>query len=62
MNSKTKKILVPVIAVLSGFLIGAIIMLIFGFNPIYGYEDLIIGAFGTPRAIGETLQDRKSVV
>ncbi|MEG1531523.1 MAG: ABC transporter permease, partial [Lactococcus sp.] len=55
MNSKTKKILVPVIAVLSGFLIGAIIMLIFGFNPIYGYEDLIIGAFGTPRAIGETL-------
>ena len=56
MNSKTKKILVPIIAVLSGFLIGAIIMLIFGFNPIYGYEDLIIGAFGTPRAIGETLQ------
>ena len=34
MSSKTKTILVPIIAVLAGFVLGAIIMLIFGFNPI----------------------------
>ncbi len=48
--------LVPVIAVVAGFLLGAIVMLIFGYNPIWGYEDLFIGAFGNARAVGETIQ------
>jgi len=56
MSTNTKKILVPIIAVVAGFVLGAIVMLAFGFNPIYGYEDLFISALGTPRAIGETLQ------
>ncbi|MQW23843.1 MULTISPECIES: ABC transporter permease [unclassified Lactococcus] len=56
MSSKTKKILVPIIAILAGFVLGAIIMLIFGFNPIWGYEDLFISALGNSRAIGETIQ------
>ncbi|WP_054639212.1 ABC transporter permease [Lactococcus fujiensis] len=56
MSSKTKKILVPIIAVLAGFVLGAIIMLIFGFNPIWGYEDLLVSALGNSRAIGETIQ------
>ena len=56
MNAQLKKILVPVIAVLAGFLLGAIIMLIVGFNPIYGYEDLFASALGNPIAIGNTLQ------
>ncbi len=56
MNNKTKKILVPIIAVLAGFVLGAIIMLIFGFNPIWGYEDLFGSALGSTRAIGETIQ------
>lgn len=56
MSSKTKTILVPIIAVLAGFVLGAIIMLIFGFNPIWGYEDLFISALGNSRAIGETIQ------
>ncbi|WEV45796.1 ABC transporter permease [Streptococcaceae bacterium ESL0687] len=48
-----KKFLVPVVAVLFGFLFGAIIMLIFGYNPLWGYEDLLTSAFGTTRSIGE---------
>lgn len=56
MNSKAKKILVPIIAVLAGFVLGAIIMLAFGFNPLWGYEDLLVAALGNSRAIGETIQ------
>ena len=56
MNSKTKKVLVPLVAIVFGFLLGAIIMLAFGYNPIWGYEDLFISALGNTRAIGETLQ------
>ncbi|MDR0299164.1 MAG: ABC transporter permease [Streptococcaceae bacterium] len=55
MNPKLKKILVPVIAVLAGFLLGAIVMLISGYDPIVGYTELFYAAFGTSRSIGETL-------
>ena len=56
MNNKTRKVLVPLIAIVFGFLLGAIIMLAFGYNPIWGYEDLFISALGSARSIGETLQ------
>lgn len=56
MSSNTKKVLVPIIAVLAGFVLGAIIMLIFGYNPIWGYEDLFVSALGSSRSIGETIQ------
>lgn len=48
-----KKTLVPLIAVLFGFLLGAIIMLLFGYNPVWGYEDLFTSAFGATKSIGE---------
>ena len=61
MNKVLKKInwrslSVPLIAVLAGFVIGAIVMLAFGYNPIWGYEDIFTGVFGTPRGIGEMIQ------
>lgn len=52
-NLSIRKGLVPVIAVLAGFLLGAIIMLVFGYNPIWGYEDLLSQAFGNVKSIGE---------
>lgn len=55
-NIDSKKILVPILAVVAGFIVGGILMLIFGYNPFYGYEDLFGGAFGNARAIGETVQ------
>ncbi|MDR1606602.1 MAG: ABC transporter permease [Streptococcaceae bacterium] len=48
-----KKTLVPLIAVLFGFLLGAVIMLAFGYNPLWGYEDLLSAAFGSAKSIGE---------
>lgn len=60
MNSKTnsliKSIAVPVISVLAGLLLGAIIMVAFGYNPAEGYGAMIRGAFGRPYNFGEVLR------
>ncbi|PZO96464.1 ABC transporter permease [Streptococcus halichoeri] len=53
MPKKAQKIAVPVISVLLGFLLGAIIMFIFGYDPVWGYEGLFHIAFGSVRNIGE---------
>jgi simple sugar transport system permease protein len=45
----------PLIAILISFLIGAIIMLAAGNNPIAAFGALFRGAFGSPLAIGRTL-------
>lgn len=53
MSKKAQKIAVPVISVLLGFILGAIIMFIFGYDPIWGYEGLFQIAFGSVKNIGE---------
>ncbi len=45
----------PLIAILISFVIGAVIMLATGNNPITAYASLIIGAFGSASSIGRTL-------
>ncbi|MDR2976910.1 MAG: ABC transporter permease [Streptococcaceae bacterium] len=55
MNPKVKKILVPIIAVIAGFLLGALIMLVSGYNPLIGYTEMFYAAFGNARSIGETI-------
>ena len=45
----------PVISVLVALFIGAIFVLISGHNPIRAYAALILGAFGSPYDISETL-------
>lgn len=55
MTKKTQTWAVPVIAVLLGLLAGAILMLIFGYNPIFAYNDLLYKAFGSVKGIGEIL-------
>lgn len=47
MSKNAQKIAVPMISVLLGFLLGAIIMFIFGYDPIWGYEGLFQIAFGS---------------
>nr|WP_179295593.1 ABC transporter permease [Bacillus sp. FJAT-45350] len=47
---------VPIIAVFFGILVGAIIMLLSGYNPITGYFSLLRGIFGEMYYIGETLR------
>lgn len=54
-DSWLKKLSIPVLAVLFGFLVGAVIMLIFGYNPIHAYQEMIVGVFTQPYYIGEAL-------
>lgn len=46
-------VLVPLISVVLGILLGAIIMWIFGYDAIWGYEELFKTAFGSLRSLGE---------
>src|SRR5699024_12862834 len=54
-DSWLKKLSVPLFAVLCGFLGGAVIMLIFGYNPILAYSEVSTGVLASPYYIGEAL-------
>jgi general nucleoside transport system permease protein len=47
--------LLPVFATLAALLVGAIMLMILGVNPITAYQALIDGAFGSQNAFAETL-------
>ena len=51
-----RSISVPLVAVLLGLLIGALLLLASGANPIEAYSALLKGAFGTPVAVQRTLE------
>ncbi|MEC5422631.1 ABC transporter permease [Virgibacillus sp. C22-A2] len=55
-SNKMFNILVPLISVFIGLFAGAIIMLVFGYNPIDGYAALWEGAFGDLYFFGETMR------
>ncbi|WP_311833772.1 ABC transporter permease [Enterococcus asini] len=48
-SEKIRNLLVPVIAVLLGFIIGGIVMAAFGYNPIEGYSQMFKTAFLNPQ-------------
>ncbi|HEY1409033.1 MAG TPA: ABC transporter permease [Promineifilum sp.] len=51
-----RSISVPLIAVLLGLAVGAILLILSGANPIEAYSALIEGAFGSPAAVQRTLE------
>jgi len=51
-----RAIVVQLVAVLLAVLIGAIILLVSGANPIQAYEALLRGSFGSATAFGRTLE------
>jgi general nucleoside transport system permease protein len=51
-----RAIAVQVMAVLLAVLIGAIILIVSGANPLEAYAALLRGSFGTPTALGRTLE------
>lgn len=53
MLKKYESILIPLMAVFSGLLLGAVIMLVFGYDPVWGYEELLYTAFGSVKSVGE---------
>lgn len=56
MSRRFQGLIVPVASIVLGLLIGAIIMLAFGYDPIAGYSALAYGAFGNSYYLGETLR------
>ena len=56
MSKKTQNWAVPLIAILLGMLVGAVLMLIFGYDPFWAYYDLFSTAFGSLKHIGEILR------
>jgi len=56
MSNRFKSIITPIIAVLLGILVGTIIMLISGYNPIAAYSALWNGAFGEIYYFGEVIR------
>lgn len=46
LTERTINILVPVLSVIFGLLVGAIVMLVSGYDPIVGYSALWTGMFG----------------
>ena len=47
MNKNTRQIAIPFISVILGIILGAIIMWIFGYDALWGYEELFKTAFGS---------------
>ena len=53
MNKNTRQIAIPFISVILGIVLGAIIMWIFGYDALWGYEELFKTAFGSIKNVGE---------
>ena len=56
MSNRVINILVPVISIVLGLLVGAIVMLVSDYDPVKGYIALWNGIFGDSYAIGETIR------
>lgn len=58
------KLFIPVLAVLLGFICGAIVMLITGHNPIEAYSALLKGAgfYGNVKRLGDTLLNTTTLI
>ncbi|WP_461219030.1 ABC transporter permease [Lapidilactobacillus salsurivasis] len=61
-NSTTRKILIPLFSILAGFLVGAIIMLFYSYNPLQAYGSMLQGALGSSVSIGETLRQATPLI
>ena len=56
MSNRVVNILVPVISIIIGLFVGAIVMLVSGYDPVEGYIALWNGIFGDVYSIGNTIR------
>lgn len=56
MQQKLKGLTVPLLSVVIGMIVGAVIMWLFHYDAFAGYSAMFEGAFGTPFNIGQTLR------
>lgn len=61
-NEKAKRFLVPIISVLAGFLVGALIMLVWSYNPIIAYISMFQSALGNMNGVGETIREATPLI
>lgn len=57
-----KTVAVSLLSVVFGFILGAVIMLVFGYDPIAGYTSMIRSSLGTTRTIGETISQATPLI
>ncbi len=53
---------VPLLSIVLGILIGAIIMLVYGYDPVAGYTAMVRGALFTPFYVGQTLRQMAPLI
>ena len=56
MSNRVVNILVTVISIIIGLFVGAIVMLVSGYDPVEGYIALWNGIFGDVYSIGNTIR------
>lgn len=56
MSNRVINVLVPLISILLGLLVGAVVMVFSGYEPIKAYVALWDGIFGSTYAVGETIR------
>ena len=61
-KSEFRTIIPQLIAIFIALLVGAIVLLASGFNPIQAYGSLIVGAFGNINGIGQTLSQSTPII
>ncbi|WP_372924837.1 ABC transporter permease [Marinilactibacillus piezotolerans] len=54
-------LVVPILSIIFGFVFGAILMLLFGYNPVVAYDAMISGVFGSQYFLGEALRQATSL-
>ena len=60
--TRIQGIILPLLSVILGLLIGAIVMWSFGYDAIAGYSAMLKGAFGSPFYIGELLREATPLI
>lgn len=53
--NKNNKFFVTMMSIIMGLIVGAIILLIAGFNPLLAYKTMLLGVFGSPKYIVFTI-------
>lgn len=62
MNGKLKGVIVALLSVILGLVMGAVIMLVSGHDPVAGYGAMIQGSFGDLSYFGETLRQSTPLI
>ncbi|MCD1148012.1 ABC transporter permease [Peptoniphilus sp. KCTC 25270] len=59
---KSKKLYYTLMSILMGFVVGAIILIAIGINPLLAYKEMILGAFGQPKYISWTIVEAVPII